>query len=58
MKKRLISLLLTVCMVTVLFAGLSTTAAAADDKVSGYLVSYTLQAGYRRKRGHGKKWSL
>ena len=45
MKKRLISLLLTVCMVTVLFAGLSTTAAAADDKVSGYLVSYTLQAG-------------
>ncbi len=45
MKKRLISLLLAVCMVTALFTGLATTASAVDDKVSGYLVPYTFQAG-------------
>ena len=45
MKKRLFSLLLALCMTVALFAGLGTTAAAADDRVSGYLVSYTVQAG-------------
>ena len=45
MKKRLISLLLVVCMVTVLFACLGTTAAAVDDRIAGYLVSYTLKTG-------------
>ena len=46
MKKRLLSLFLAVCLVTVLFAGTVPTAAAATaDKVAGYLVSYTFQAG-------------
>lgn len=45
MKKRLISLLLAVCMVTVLFACLGPAASAADDKIAGYLVSYTMKAG-------------
>ena len=44
MKKRLLSLLLTVCMVVMLFTGLAATASAADT-IKGYLVSYTLQAG-------------
>ena len=45
MKKRLLSLLLTVCLVAALFTGLTGTANAADDKVVGYLTSYTLKAG-------------
>lgn len=45
MKKRLLSLLLTVCLVAALFTGLTGTASAADDKVVGYLTSYTLKAG-------------
>lgn len=45
MKKRLLSLLLTVCLVAALFTGLTGTANAADDKVMGYLTSYTLKAG-------------
>ena len=44
MKKRLLSLLLTVCMVVMLFTGLGGTAAAADT-VNGYLISYTFKAG-------------
>ena len=44
MKKRLLSLLLTVCMVVMLFTGLAVTASAADT-IKGYLVSYTFQAG-------------
>ena len=42
MKKRLISLLLAVCLTVILLTG---TAYAANDKVAGYLVSYTFQAG-------------
>ena len=45
MKKRFLSLLLTVCLVAALFTGLTGTASAADDKVVGYLTSYTLKAG-------------
>lgn len=46
MKKRLISLLLTVCMLTVLFAGLTVNVSAdTPDKITGYLVSYTFKAG-------------
>ena len=45
MKKRLLSLLLTVCLVAALFTGLTGTANAANDKVVGYLTSYTLKAG-------------
>jgi len=45
MKKRLTSLLLAVCMTVVMIAGTAVTASAADDKVAGYLVSYTFQAG-------------
>lgn len=45
MKKRLLSLLLTVCMIATMFAGLAATANAADDKVTGYLTGYTLKAG-------------
>ncbi len=45
MKKRLISLLLAVCMTAVLLFGTAVTASAADDRVAGYLVSYTFQAG-------------
>ena len=45
MKKRLISLLLAVCMTAVLLAGTTVSVSAADDKVAGYLVSYTFQAG-------------
>ena len=45
MKKRFLSLLLTVALVAALFTGLSGTALAADDKVVGYLTSYTLKAG-------------
>ena len=45
MKKRLLSLLLTVCLVAALFTGLTGTANAANDKVVGYLTSYTLNAG-------------
>ncbi len=45
MKKRLLSLLLTACLVAALFTGLTGTANAADDKVVGYLTSYTLKAG-------------
>ena len=44
MKNRLLSLLLTVCMVVMLFTGLAVTASAADT-IKGYLVSYTFQAG-------------
>ena len=45
MKKRLLSLLLTVCLVAALVTGLTGTANADDDKVVGYLTSYTLKAG-------------
>lgn len=45
MKKRLISMALALCLTAALFAGMGPAASAADDKVSGYLVSYTLQAG-------------
>lgn len=45
MKKRLLSLLLSVCLVATLFTGLTGTALAAEDKVVGYLTSYTLKAG-------------
>ena len=45
MKKRMISLVLAVCMTVAMFACLTTAAAAADDKITGYLVSYTFQAG-------------
>ena len=45
MKKRILSLLLAVCLVAALFTGLTGTALAADDKVVGYLTSYTLKAG-------------
>lgn len=45
MKKRFLSLLLTVCLVAALFTGLTGTALAANDKVVGYLTSYTFKAG-------------
>ena len=45
MKKRLLSLLLTVCLVVALVTGITGTANADDDKVVGYLTSYTLKAG-------------
>ena len=45
MKKRLLSLLLAVCMVAALVPGLTGSALAADDKVIGYLTSYTFKAG-------------
>lgn len=45
MKKRLLSLLLTVCMTVTLLACLGPTAKAVDDKTAGYLVTYTLKAG-------------
>lgn len=45
MKKRLLSLLLAVCMVVALVPGLTGSALAADDKVIGYLTSYTFKAG-------------
>ena len=44
MKKRLLSLLLTVCLLAALFTGLATPAAAADT-ITGYLVKYVFQAG-------------
>ena len=45
MKKRLLSLLLTVCLLAAMFSVLGTTASAADDKIVGYLTGYTMKAG-------------
>ena len=45
MKKRLLSLLLTVCLVAALVTGLTGTANADDDKAEGHLPSYTLTPG-------------
>ncbi len=46
MKKRFLSLLLTVCLMCGVFAGLSTTVSAAPaDTVTGYLVKYTVKGG-------------
>ncbi|MBR6114961.1 MAG: LysM peptidoglycan-binding domain-containing protein, partial [Oscillospiraceae bacterium] len=45
MKKRLVSLVMALCLTVTLFAGLGTTAYAAEDTVKGYLVSYTVKAG-------------
>jgi len=45
MKKRLLSLLLTVCLTVAMFSVLGTAASAADDKITGYLTGYTMQAG-------------